>query len=151
MKNFIEKYLVLCLLICCVVFLQACDLSHKHFEDKYGVCQTCGEDTAELLTPNPNQEFISSEKHGRENDFVYFKFVSLGEEFINITVNEITAKVSYVELYTKTVKNLYLSHVSGENVYSYDLPLTQGETYYIRVRLQKAGNIKIGVSPFVES
>ena len=151
MKNFINKCLIFGLMLCGVVFLQACDLSHKHYEDKYGICQSCGKDTAELLTPNSNQEFISSEKFGRENDFVYFKFVSLGEEFINITVTEISGKVNYVELYSKTTSNLYLSHMSGENVYCHESPLTQGETYYIRVRLLKAGNVKISVSPFVES
>lgn len=142
---------VVSFLFCCLFLLSACDLSHKHYTDNFWVCRSCGEDTVEILKVNANYEFTSSESYGRANEYVYFKFVSLGEDLIDITVEEVSARVSYVELYTKTSSNLYLKHMSGENVYSHESPLTQGETYYIRVKLYNAGKIKVRVSPVIEN
>ena len=48
---------VVSFLFCCLFLLSACDLSHKHYTDNFGVCRSCGEDTVEILKVNANYEF----------------------------------------------------------------------------------------------
>ncbi|MBQ8615144.1 MAG: hypothetical protein IJ415_01085 [Clostridia bacterium] len=130
-------------LICGVTLLSACSLEHYHYTDDYGVCKSCGEDTAELIRCNANKEYISTER--------YFKFVAQGEEFITIIAEELGASIDYIILYTKDTNSLYLSHVSGTDSYFHSSQLENDKTYYIKVRVRVAGKVKLTVSPYIES
>lgn len=152
MKKQILLFILPLFFICACLFINVgCDLSHKHYLDNYGVCKNCGKDAAVNLTRDSNGEYFSTETYCSTNDFSYFKFVASGEEFITICVEEISANVDYISLYTKNVSNLSLSHVSGENSYFYSNKLTEGEIYYIKVKVSTAGNIKIKVSSYIMS
>ena len=149
MKKVLKLTSLFCLLLCGIAFLSACDLSHKHYLDNYGVCKNCKEDTAEVLTRNSNLEYISSERNCNvQETYAFFKFVANGEEMVKIIVEEISTEYQEVRLLNKNANSVFLIPKEN-NTFLYEGTLTAGEIYYVRVKLKDSGKIRVTVSPYV--
>lgn len=136
-KKISTGLLSICLLLFCGVMFSACtlDLSHKHVCDKYGYCNSCSTDTCVVLTPagtgyTSNQVYVKS-----GNNQVYYKFVGNGQGSLTLVFNSNVAKVSNLQLYTKTNSSFYFTSSDNYTKFTYNYTFTQGETYYIQLKV----------------
>ena len=149
MKKCFKVASMLCLLVCCFSFFSACDLSHKHYLDSYGVCRNCKTDTAELITRNANLEYVSTEKQfNLVETYAFFKFVANGETAVKIVVSTISTNYNDLVLLDDGARSQFLT-AKGNNTYLCNTTLVQGKTYYIRLKPAQSGKIKVVVSPYI--
>ena len=136
------KMLILILL---VVILTGCslDLSHKHYLDNYGVCNSCKENLCIELQRNANLEYVSNNVATKANEYVYFCFQGNGEDSIMIEV-ELSGSIQEVRLYSKDSTSYFLTPKQG-NKYLYESEIIANKTYYFKVRTMSADNIKIKI------
>lgn len=140
MKKLLTFLLIFCAILPCSILLTGCDLSHKHYCDKYGYCKSCNTDTSVTLTLSGTQ-YTGKELYIKANDFGYFKFVANGEEYLHFVTSGVA--IFTFEIYTKTSTSFY--HVSGNNYteFTYNYTFTKGETYYIKVKAKTDGTLTI--------
>lgn len=143
-----KKSLLTILLAVCLIFpiamFSGCDLSHKHYCDKFGVCRNCGENTATQLSLQ-NGVYSCASVPAKANDETYFSFVGNGTSNIKITISPSNISVTNFDLYTQTSSNLYLQR--NNTVYVYEGEITQGTTYYISLKVSVATNLSVKIEP----
>ena len=73
------------------------------------------------------------------NDILYFNFTSTGSNGCEIVLETYeNTRISYVEIYTKTSSRTLANSVET-NHFAFNHPLTEGETYYLAVKLINNG------------
>ncbi len=135
------------ILIIVAVFSTACIINPTHYLDDYGVCKQCKEDVS--ITLNYNDGVYSSSARCLDTDYTYFKFTSISNQPLQITIDKGDATIddlNCIKFYSKNNHNISLSHFAGEFTWNYPYELTQGETYYIRLAVKKVGTVSISVS-----
>ena len=144
-----SKSFIFCLLSTCIFLFTACgmDLSHKHYLNDFGFCRQCQKDLAHTLSL-VNGEYVSEEVDCKTDDYTYFKFLANKNTPVTIYLEEITASVeSYnLHLYKENAYGLSLNHNAEDNSFYYANELTQGDTYFVKVKAGAAGKIKLRVS-----
>ena len=145
MKN---KYFLFCLLLTCAFAFCSCgmDLSHKHYLNEFGFCRQCQKDLS-ISMKFDGEKYVSEEVNCPTNDYTYFKFVANSASHVTIYLEEITASVeSYnLHLYKEGSYGLSLWHDVENNSFRYENPLTQGDTYFVKVKASAAGKIRLSV------
>ncbi|MBO5328812.1 MAG: hypothetical protein J6B04_06535 [Clostridia bacterium] len=134
-KRVIKVIIALAVALCsCGIFVAAdCDLSHKHYLNDYGVCRSCQEDKAVLLTLNENGEYKSDEVTIDVYNDTIIKFVSNGEKGIELKINCESEGVKTVTLLSDTTAYIPINKNYQTGNYVSEIQFVKGETYYVKI------------------
>ncbi len=128
--------------------LSACDLSHKHYFNDYGVCKQCQKDASVTLTKQNGvylSEEVTLEAFNERQNYSYFKFTADGDYGITAEIEGIGSVVHSVELYSTEVAMM----TGGMSTLTWQQPLNEGTTYYLRVKLSRGGKTRAKVTPIL--
>ena len=147
-KRFIAVILSACLLIIGAFSLSACDLSHKHYLDDYGICRNCQKDACYVANGDGNGNYKAENINCQIVWETFVKFVATSDSPVEITVTCGTAEVNNFVMYALSNKQLAYCY-NRELRATTSQPLTVGTTYYIKVKVTKAGTLTVNVNSVV--
>ena len=142
--------LFLCAVVCFSAAACTLDLSHKHYLDKFGYCNSCQSDQTILLTKNADGEYVSEKLNLNTINETFIRFVSDGTSPLQITVNCITSEASSIVLFSKTDDYIASKYDKTNPVLICREPLTAGETYYVRIKFNRGGETTVKITPYSE-
>lgn len=142
MKKFLISILACSLIIFSLSFF-ACDLSHKHYTDNFGVCKNCNEDISILIDKDKNGAYIQKSFNLQLYTDTYLKFVSNGESQLTIKVESTASNIKSIILYSKTDDYIASTYNSENPILTCNEQLIAGETYYIKIQSSNVAAAKI--------
>lgn len=144
MKKFLTSIFA-CLLVVFSLSFIACDLSHKHYTDNFGVCKSCNEDISVLIDKDKNGAYIQKSFNLQVYTDTYLKFVSNGESQLTIKVECPSSNIKSVILYSKTDDYIASTYNSENPIFTCNEQLIAGETYYIKIQSNNVATAKITI------
>ena len=124
-------------------FFIACDLSHKHYTDDFGVCRSCNTDISVLIQKDGNNNYIPTTFNLQHYTDTYLKFVSNGESELTIKVECSGADIESIILYSKTDNHIASKYDRRNPVLTCNEQLSANETYYIKIKSSTSASAKV--------
>ena len=138
-----KKFLSVLFAVLTITCFSACDLSHKHFTDNFGVCKTCSEDISVLIEKNGNNSYVQTNFNLQVYTDTFLKFVSNGESSLTIKIECANSTIKSIILYSKTDDYIASTYNTQNPVLTCNEQLIAGETYYIKIQSDKFADAKI--------
>lgn len=148
-KRFLTIILSACLFIIGAFSLSACDLSHKHYLNDYGVCKQCNQDVCFIASGDGVGNYKAENINCQLVFETYVKFVATKSAPVEITITCGTAKVNNFIMYALSNRQLAYCYNSDDLRATTSEPLTAGTTYYIKVKVTTAGSLSVNVNSIV--
>ena len=140
------KRIIISILLFMSFLFVGCDLSHKHYTDNYGYCNSCKTDITIDIEKDSNNNYLPKDIMLQHYTDTYLKFVSNGESNITIEVQCESTDIESIILYSKTDDHIASKYDKENPVLTCNEQLTTGETYYIKIKSSTYGSAKIILS-----
>lgn len=115
---------------------------HTHYYNDRGVC-ICGDDIAEELIYY-NGEYSSTTYFVSKSDTYYYKFISHGENGIDIYLESDEASFDRIEIRADGMLQTIASRNDDTyKFYTYDQHVYNEKTYYLKVTYRSEGSIRL--------
>ena len=131
--------LALCVLTACNI-----DLSHKHYLNSYGVCNSCQKDVSVLLTKTGGQ-YVSTDIQTDVYCDTIVRFVGDNENGIRVSVTASeNVPVGNGTLYSQTTA--YYTQTTGATPLVWQGNIESGKMYYLRIQTTGHGTLKVTIT-----
>jgi hypothetical protein len=122
------------------------DLSHKHYPNAYGYCNTCDTHLCVIAERGTDGVYDTGEMSLIPYNDLFVQFVLTEDSPVRIEISaESTVNLGTSRSYSN--QSALISETSGTTPLTYENPLSASVTHYFRIQATGSGTVRVRITP----